>query len=101
MSFINVRNKKGERIHCIYGCDIACYPEARENGLKPGDCFRVEKAKEGGSIFQVINEHWVEVVDERKVRREIRSLLGDVKRLWAKKYKKENKKGVRRYEERS
>lgn len=86
-TLLQTKNKKGKSIYGIYGCDIALYPEAVNNNLKPGECFRVEKAKEGGSIFRVINENWIEIVDRKKVRGEIRSLLGKVKRLWGKKYK--------------
>ena len=44
-----------------------------------------------GSVFRVINENWIEMVDRKKVRGEIKSLLGRVKRLWAKKYKTKTK----------
>ena len=90
-TLLKTKNKKGKSIYGIYGCDIGLYPEAVNNGLKPGESFRVEKAKEGGSIFRVINENWIEMVDRKKVRGEIKSLLGGVRRLWGKKYKSWNK----------
>lgn len=91
------KNKKGKSIYGIYGCDIGLYPEAIHNNLKPGECFRVEKAKEGGSIFRVINENWIEMVDRKKVRGQIRNLFGRIKGLWSKKYTSWNKEKWERF----